>query len=618
MKLKAVRWLFIVFAFSFSNQLFAQSKAEEKLAIKYFNNAEYDKCLEIFEDLYKSGKRPTYYFNYLLDSYLGLNQYDQAEKLAKKFSKRYKGNPIYLLDLAKVYEASEQPEEAHKVYQKAIEKALVNNSLTSQLGSKLEQKERFNLALTLYTEFEKKSPSTNGRYRIARLYGRKGAMDKMYDILISELEKDPVALAPVKGYLRNIITEDAESDNNQILKGILIKKLQRNAPHQVLDLLIWQFIQEKNFAEALVQEMAFDKRNPNEGSRIMNLAGFASNNKDWETTRKALNYVISLGEEGMYYYHAQEKLLTVQNVIIQNSANVSQEDILDLDKSYKWFFDYYKKGPRTQLLLKDYGLFTSHFMKDSEKAESILKEAVEINGGRKEVAECKLAYADILLFNNEIWDALLYYNQVDKDFKHDILGSEARFRKAKVAFYQNDFEWAKAQLDILRSSTERLIANNAMDLSLLIQENLNMDSIYTALSMYATAELLAYQNRDKESDALLDSLITLFPEHILIDDCYYLKAKNAFKNRDFEKQIHLLEWIVENYPYDLYADNALFDLGITYRDYSNEMEKSKKAFQMIFLEYPSSYFASSARKHYRELKKRYPDKKAELNLENAN
>ncbi len=604
---EALKKIFIILVFAFSSQVFGQSKAEEKLAVKYFTNGEYSKCVEIFEDLYQSGKKSTLYFNYLLDSYIGLEYFGKAEKLAKKFIKKRKDNPIFYVDLAKVYEKMGEEEKAQSIYLKAIEKSKTNNSFTSQLGAKFELKEKFELALKLYTSYEKAKPSSSSRYRIARLYGKMGELAKMYDILIIELESNPGALASVKGQLRNIITVDSRSENNRLLKGLLIKKMQRNAPPQLLDLLIWQFVQEKNFEEALIQEIAFDKRNRNDGARVMNLISITMNNKDWVSSRKGLNYVVSLGNEGNFYFQAMKKLLRVQYQIVQLSTSNNMNELKKLDTSYIQFFEEYGKNPHTQLILKDHGLFVSHYLKDSHRAEKILLNAVQIPGPRKQVANCKLAYADILLFNNEIWDALLYYNQVDKDFKHDILGSEARYRKAKVAFFQNDFEWSKAQLDVLKSSTEKLIANNAMELSLLIQENLNMDTNTLALELYAHAELLTYQNRFDEAIKLMDDIVIGFPDHLLIDDCLYLKSQIAYKRGDYNEQVKFLKKIIELYPYDLKADNSLYDLGSTYRDHLHDLLKAKEAFKKLFLEYSSSYFATNARKNFRSLEKESPD-----------
>ena len=89
----------------------------------------------------------------------------------------------------------------------------------------------------------------------------------------------------------------------------------------------------------------------------------------------------------------------------------------------------------------------------------------------------------------------MYYSQVEKDFKHEVIGQEAKFKKIKIDYYTGKFNWAQAQLNILKQSTSKLIANNAMELSLLISDNLNLDTTQLTLQIYANAELLIFQNK---------------------------------------------------------------------------------------------------------------------------
>ena len=65
----------------------------------------------------------------------------------------------------------------------------------------------------------------------------------------------------------------------------------------------------------------------------------------------------------------------------------------------------------------------------------------------------------------------------------------------------------RGQLDILKAATSKLIANDAMELSLLISDNIEEDSLTTPLQMYARADLLEFRNLDNDALAVLDSVI---------------------------------------------------------------------------------------------------------------
>ena len=107
-----------------------------------------------------------------------------------------------------------------------------------------------------------------------------------------------------------------------------------------------------------------------------------------------------------------------------------------------------------------------------------------------------MALADILVLDEKFNQALIYFSQVQNLVENDVVAQMARFKVAKTSYYKGDFDWATIQLDVLKSATSQLIANDAMELSLLISENSLEDSTRTALKLYARADLLAFQEKD--------------------------------------------------------------------------------------------------------------------------
>ena len=92
-------------------------------------------------------------------------------------------------------------------------------------------------------------------------------------------------------------------------------------------------------------------------------------------------------------------------------------------------------------------------------------------GGKQDKAELKLKLADIYLYKDEVWEATLLYSQVDKSMKEEPLGHEARFKNAQLRYFIGEYEWAESQLKVLKAATSKLIANDAMTLSLVIKDN---------------------------------------------------------------------------------------------------------------------------------------------------
>ena len=221
---------------------------------------------------------------------------------------------------------------------------------------------------------------------------------------------------------------------------------------------------------------------------------------------------------------------------------------------------------------------------------------------KSDLAECKLEYADIMLLSGKVWTAILYYSQVEKSFKENPLGHEAKLRRAKIAYFQGDFEWAQAQLDVLKASTSKLIANDAMHLSLLITDNLGLDTSEIPLQIFARADLLFFQNRFSESIITLDSILNIYKGHSLTDEILFKKSEIHLKNNETEKAVAMLEKIETEFFYDILADDAIFALAEIYQKKLKDTEKAKSLYEKILLEFKGSIYSSEARKRFRKLR----------------
>ena len=265
--------------------------------------------------------------------------------------------------------------------------------------------------------------------------------------------------------------------------------------------------------------------------------------------------------------------------------------------------DEFGRSRLTAEIVLELARLEAFYLKDLDEAIKLLTELIEYPNNDIHVqAEAKLNLADFYLMKSEIWEATLLYSQVDKDFKEDLLGHEARFRNAKLSYYNSDFQWAQAQFDVLKASTSKLISNDALDLSVFIMDNMGLDTTDRPLKLYARADLLIFQNRFDDAFKTLDSLSTEYPEHSLEDDILYSKSKIYEKKRDFSKQAETLETIIEKHADGIRADNALFELARLYEEQLNNTEKAQELYEKLFIEYSGSTFAVDARKRFRILR----------------
>jgi len=295
-------------------------------------------------------------------------------------------------------------------------------------------------------------------------------------------------------------------------------------------------------------------------------------------------------------------LIDVMDKKITGTIGYTQEDLEQLKEAYISTLAELPKGDNSAKLMRGYARLQAFYLGDRQEAISILNEVIAMPANQKIISGAKLELGDVYVMTGEIWEASLLYSQVDIDHKHDMLGHEAKFRNAKISYYTGDFEWAQAQLDILKASTSKLISNDAMDLSLLIRDNLALDTISLPLEMFARADLLTYQNRFDEATTTLDSIFTEFPMHSLGDEILFQRYKIAFGLGQYEESAAYLEKLIDLYAMDILADNAMFQLADLYQYQLKDEGKAKELYQQLIFEHPGSLYTAEARKRYRTLR----------------
>jgi tetratricopeptide (TPR) repeat protein len=369
------------------------------------------------------------------------------------------------------------------------------------------------------------------------------------------------------------------------------------------ELLYWLFLQEKDFESAFLQAKGLDKRLGEEGERLLELGRTSQSNADFTTAENCFRYVIDLGKDAPNYLTGRMELINATNERITGSGNYSAADLLRLESDYEAALNELGRSSSTAPLLRSYAHLKAFFLFKSEEAIAILNETLELPNLRPPFkAECKLELADIYVFDGQVWDAALLYGQVDKDFKNDALGREAKYRNARLSYFMGEFDWAKDQLNVLKAATSQLISNDALSLALLITDNTNLDTTTEALLMYARADLLDFQNKDSLSLMALDTLLLQFPEHTLTDEVLFKKASIRRSQGRYEAAALLYQEVLEKFGQDILADDALFQLADLVQNRMQDKERAMKLYEELLTKYPGSLYTVDARKRFRQLR----------------
>jgi tetratricopeptide (TPR) repeat protein len=582
---------------------FAQGQTNLDLATQYYTTGEYDKAVIYYEKQYDIDPSGTY--KLYLKCLLNLKDYEKAEKLIKKQLKKNSADLTLYVDLGKVYLNQNQNDKAKQQFDKAIKSVIPDVGRVTMLGNAFVEIQEYDRAIETYMNGRKLLRDVYPfNFELAELYAQKGDQQKMIDEYLDVLNYNEQYIPNLQAILQNKIAYDATGTISDLLRKSLLKNIQKNSARPVYnELLYWLFLQEKDFESAYIQAKAMDKRLSEEGERLLNLGFLAASNKEYNLAEKCFQYVIDKGSANSNYIQARIQLLNASNEKITSDRKPTTAELQKLEKDYEITLTDLGKNVSTAPLISRYAHLKAFYLDKVDDAINLLQEAIAMPGIDQQFkAECKLELGDIDIFKGEVWEAALLYGQVDKDFKHDAIGREAKFRNARLSYYMGEFDWAAAQLNVLKAATSQLISNDAMSLALLIMDNTGMDSITDPLLIYSRADLLEFRNKDDLALATLDSVIKQYPGHSLSDEVWYKKAEIFEKKSMYDTAVVYLGDIVEKYPEDILADDALFKLGNIYEKQLNNNSKAMEMFEKLLTKYPGSLYVVDARKKYRALR----------------
>lgn len=575
---------------------------DEELAAQYYQSGEFEKAADLYRKLFKDNEQSVYYYDYYFNSLIKSKNYQEAEKTLKRISKKKDASYHFVVDLAYLESLKGNEAEALKQYEAIIKSVPQNQVSISQLANAF-IKRGLNQQATLVYELGNQWFSADIPFgdELIQLYQFNKEFKKLIPLALEMLRIDPTELEFVQKEYSRIIDLQAEKDF--LREKVLI--YQQKYPEMPVygDLSMWLFEQYREFKAALRQAIAIDKKEKGEGSRIFSLAAVCISLEEYDVAVDGYRYIIEKGEDHVNYMRARNGLLDVQYLKVTKKAGFTSADIEQLVAEYTAYLNQYGQNWNTADAMKrlaEIYLFYSH---EVSKAISLMEGFVELSGVHPlMLADVKLMLGDAYLIDGNIWDAQLVYGQVDKDFKEEPLGQEARFRNARLSYFTGDFAWAKDQLEVLKTATSQFISNNAIELSLRIQDNTGLDSTEAAMMDYAKADLLFFQNKLDACMMLLNEIPFKYPGHSLEDDIAYLKGQVMEQKRNYEEAIRLYERVVANYGDDILADNALYRLAFIYQNILGDKEKAKSCYEKIVLDYSSSLFVIEARKQYQKLR----------------
>lgn len=606
-----MRRLIFIFFMVITSLSFAQEGGDQQLAQHYFQNGEYDKALMYYEKLFNQDPSKFNFTRYV-ECLIQTDDLKEAEKVLKKQAKANRSDSEYQIKLADFYESQGNTTDADEIYSELIENLNSSARDVINLYNSFKAQGKNDYAFQTLQKGRKLLKNNYPlHFQFAEYYGSVGETEKMMNEYLDLLDYHSNYSSSLKNILgRQINFEDENSEEYELLKNALIERTQKHPNNTVYaDMLTWLFIQKQNFNAAFVHIKAMDKRNKSGGRLVYDLGNICRENGDFRVAKKCYQYVIDLGEESSYFLRAQNALLNVRFLEITTLRDFTQEELDETILSYETALERYGENSRTIPLILELAHIQAFYGNQAQMAINRLTTALDIQGlTDMQRAEVKMALADIHVLHGDVWEASLLYMQVDEEFKYENIGHEAKFKNARIFYYDGEFNFAQSQLDVLKQGTSQLIANDAMKLSLLITENFGLDSNYIAMHWFAQGDLLVEQHKYSEAFQFFDSIQNTYPGHSLGDDILLKKARARELEGKWTEAIEYLEELLDVYGQDILADDALFELGNIYENHLMNSAKAGEYYKKILFEHKDSLYTAEARKRYQKIKRSSSDK----------
>ena len=589
-----MKHLVILFISLFCLVSFAQ--VDPALAKDYYQKGAFEKALVLYKKLLKTSRSSPDYTLKVIECHQQLNQLKAAkEYIETQILQSW--HPQFLVELGYNYQLQKKPKLASSNYDQALLIIEQQPEYVYGVGQRFESHSLLTQAIQAYEIGLAVAPNAAYYYQLAGLYAAQQNIEKMMERYLDYVQTSPPYMNQIMRLLADYISEDSRKPYNQLFKKVLLKKLQAAPDPLWNQWLGWLYVQQNEFSKAFIQEKAVYRRSPKSFQGLINLAVLANEQNAYEIALNIFEFIIQNATDTRLLILANCKLLELQLEIAKDSKIYPE-----INASYLELLDRYKLGQQSIELQLSYAQFLAFYDKKLDTASTFLKIALKENLPSLTAAKLKMMLADVFVAQNKFNQALLYYTQIQLAVKNSPLAQQARFKVAKTSYYKGDFDWAETQLKVLKSSTSQLIANDALELKLLITDHKAIDSLYTALKRYAKADLLMTQKKPKEAILVLDSILENHKADPIIDQVLLFQAHVYESQKQYVKAASNYLLIIKNHKEEILIDDAYFYLAELYRTQLEDSEKAQLNYESIIFNHEDSIHFVEARRQYRILR----------------
>lgn len=574
------------------------------LAQSYERTGDFERAKSIYLDLLKVQPHNYQYFTALNRVYIQLKEYETSISLLnEKLKLMPQDINLYGL-LGSTYYLIGDENEAYRVWNSAIENVTQSHATYRVLANYALERRAFDIAIDFLNKGKTSAPdpiffATD----LANIYAATMRYKEATEEYCFILSKDPNQLKHIESRIMTYAARDEAM-------AATISVVQKYADGKNLSfsyLLAHLYMQSNNFTKAFELYLDIDSKQKNQGAEIFNFAQKAFNEGYYDEAVKAYDEILKRYPQSPFVSNARlgyartfeakleradEKFIpSWKSYFVFTSPN--RDKYLEAIEAYKKLTDLYSKTEVGVEALYRIGTIYFHKLNDISQAEFYFRKVIDEFPLSVFTVFSSREMGNISLLNDELDTAYEFYrNVISNRLTSDTERNIARYKSARILFFQNKFNEANNILSEIKKDLRDNTANDAIEFSLLLNTAIS-DS--ATLTLYAKAELLADQKKFGEAKKVYREVASMLHSFVLNPFARIKQAEMELAQNQFEPAIQLLESISNELEKNIFADKALFLAGNTYQFALNDYPKAIEIYEILLAKFPNSFYLDYAR-----------------------
>ena len=608
-----IAYLAIISTLFLSSTIVSQVDINNKimLAQSFEQAGDYDRAAILFEEIYSLQPQNYQVFESLNRVYVQSKKYESSVKLIESRLKQYPQDINLYGMLGTTHYQMGNESKAYETWERGL-KILPENQMQYRIIANFAiQRRAFDKAI----EYLKRGKAISQNpemysYDLANIYSLTMQFKEAAEEYCFILSIQPTQLSAVEN--RILIYSNKPGALSQTIEVIENFRTGDNISFDYL--LARLYMEAKSFDKAYSLYLKIDERQQNKGLELYNFAQLSFNEGEYLLTSKVYEDIINKYPESPYssgsklgYAKTLEAILDKETSAANpNWKPFSESYVTDTTKSnsvIKSYIELANTYPYSEIAFESYfriGKIYFNKLNNLDEAKKYFERILKDAPLSRFAVESSEKLGQIFMIEGDLQKARGSFERIISNGRStDENRNYANYQITRINLFEGKIEDAKAKLGNIISNLKDNTANDAIELSLLLNTVSNDSS---NLLKFGKAEFLTEQKKFAEASEQYRA-IALDPNAFILHHISKIReAEVELAMNNLDKSIELLGKITEEAEKNIYADKALYLLGKIYHYGKKDYPKAIESYESLLAKFPNSLYQDDSRNAIVELR----------------